>query len=125
MVRILKSMPMVVMKDGVKESSLNRSKQQDLPTPESPISNSLIYRRNVVSVSRNSWKRHMTGPQGQAWPGRTTCRPWTVQRGDDEQMRQAKPSGQEMRSAYQEVVVTIVRHCGRLRAVKRLVEEVR
>jgi hypothetical protein len=33
---------MVVMKDGVNESSLNRSKQHDLPTPESPISSSLI-----------------------------------------------------------------------------------
>jgi len=29
-------MPIVVMKDGVKESSLNRSKQHDLPTPLSP-----------------------------------------------------------------------------------------
>lgn len=42
-VRILKSIPMVVMKEGVNESSLKRSKQHDLPTPESPISNSLIY----------------------------------------------------------------------------------
>lgn len=42
MVRILKSMPMVVMKLGVNESSLNRSRQQDFPTPESPISSSLI-----------------------------------------------------------------------------------
>jgi len=41
-VRILKSMPMVVMNEGVKESSLNRRRQHDLPTPESPISNSLI-----------------------------------------------------------------------------------
>lgn len=36
-------MPMVVIKEGVKESSLNRSRQHDLPTPESPINNSLIY----------------------------------------------------------------------------------
>lgn len=38
MVRILKSIPMVVMKDGVKESSEKRSNRQDLPTPmrESP-----------------------------------------------------------------------------------------
>ena len=36
-------MPMVVMKEGVNESSLNRSKQHDLPTPESPIKSSLIY----------------------------------------------------------------------------------
>ena len=41
-VRILKSMPMVVMKDGVNESSLNRRRQHDFPTPESPISSSLI-----------------------------------------------------------------------------------
>jgi hypothetical protein len=31
-----------VMNDGVNESSLNRKRQHDLPTPESPISNSLI-----------------------------------------------------------------------------------
>ncbi len=42
MVRILKSMPMVVMKEGVKESSLKRSRQQDFPTPESPIRRSFI-----------------------------------------------------------------------------------
>ena len=35
-------MPMVVMKDGVNESSLKRSRQHDLPTPESPIRRSLI-----------------------------------------------------------------------------------
>jgi hypothetical protein len=34
---------MVVMNDGVKESSLKRNRQHDLPTPESPINNSLIY----------------------------------------------------------------------------------
>ena len=43
-VLILKSMPMVVMNDGVNESSLKRSRQQDLPTPESPIRSSLICR---------------------------------------------------------------------------------
>jgi hypothetical protein len=42
-VLILKSMPIVVMKDGVKESSLNRNRQHDLPTPESPMRRSLIY----------------------------------------------------------------------------------
>lgn len=42
MVLILKSMPIVVMKDGVKESSLKRSRQHDLPTPESPMRSSLI-----------------------------------------------------------------------------------
>jgi hypothetical protein len=41
-VLILKSMPIVVMKLGVKESSLNRNRQHDLPTPESPIRSSLI-----------------------------------------------------------------------------------
>lgn len=50
--RILKSIPIVVMKDGVKESSLNRSRQHDLPTPESPISSSLIYRARAGSVSK-------------------------------------------------------------------------
>lgn len=35
-------MPMVVMKEGVKESSLKRSRQHDLPTPLSPMSRSLI-----------------------------------------------------------------------------------
>jgi hypothetical protein len=33
MVRILKSMPMVVMKLGVHASSQNRSSRHDLPTP--------------------------------------------------------------------------------------------
>jgi len=33
MVRILKSMPMVVMNEGVNESSLKRSRQHDFPTP--------------------------------------------------------------------------------------------
>jgi hypothetical protein len=37
------------MKDGVKESSLNRSKQHDFPTPESPISRSLICRMLATS----------------------------------------------------------------------------
>lgn len=45
MVLILKSMPMVVMKEGVKESSLKRSRQHDLPTPESPMRRSLIWGR--------------------------------------------------------------------------------
>lgn len=35
-------MPMVVIKEGVKESSLKRSRQHDLPTPESPMRRSLI-----------------------------------------------------------------------------------
>ena len=47
-------MPMVVMKEGVKESSEKRSKQQDLPTPESPMSSSLIceYEPHVSHVFR-------------------------------------------------------------------------
>lgn len=43
MVRILKSMPIVVMNEGVKLSSENRSRQHDFPTPESPIRSSFIY----------------------------------------------------------------------------------
>jgi hypothetical protein len=43
MVRILKSMPIVVIKEGVKESSEKRSRQQDFPTPESPMRRSLIW----------------------------------------------------------------------------------
>lgn len=35
-------MPMVVMKLGVNESSLNLRRQHDLPTPESPIKRSFI-----------------------------------------------------------------------------------
>lgn len=45
-------MPMVVMNEGVKESSLKRSRQQDLPTPESPMRRSLICAR---SVSGGMW----------------------------------------------------------------------
>jgi len=37
----------VVMKDGVNESSLKRSRQHDLPTPESPMRRSLICRQPV------------------------------------------------------------------------------
>ena len=48
--RILKSMPMVVMNEGVNESSLKRSRQHDLPTPESPMRSSLIYAGENVSV---------------------------------------------------------------------------
>lgn len=34
MVRILKSIPIVVIKDGVQASSQNLSSKQDFPTPE-------------------------------------------------------------------------------------------
>jgi hypothetical protein len=54
MVRILKSMPIVVMKDGVKESSLKRSKQHDLPTPESPIKRSLIWGEGLARTSEGN-----------------------------------------------------------------------
>jgi hypothetical protein len=55
-VRILKSMPMVVMKEGVNESSLNRSRQHDFPTPESPIKSSLICGDGlVVSRHKDAW----------------------------------------------------------------------
>lgn len=47
-------MPMVVMNDGVKESSLKRSRQQDLPTPESPMRRSLICAR-FVSGGKREW----------------------------------------------------------------------
>ena len=36
MVRILKSMPIVVMKEGVHASSQNLSRRQDFPTPVGP-----------------------------------------------------------------------------------------
>ena len=45
MVLILKSMPIVVINDGVKLSSEKRSRQHDFPTPESPIRSSFIYMR--------------------------------------------------------------------------------
>ena len=62
MVLILKSIPMVVIKDGVNESSLNRNRQQDLPTPESPIKRSLICAGgNKAHVSRLPAKQ--TGDQ--------------------------------------------------------------
>jgi len=41
---------MVVMNEGVKESSEKRSRQQDLPTPESPMSRSLIYDRSRIRM---------------------------------------------------------------------------
>jgi hypothetical protein len=42
-------MPIVVMNEGVNASSLKRSRQQDLPTPESPMSRSLTWRGGEVS----------------------------------------------------------------------------
>lgn len=55
--RILKSMPMVVMKEGVKLSSLNRSRQHDLPTPESPIKSSLICLDWLEGEDLEQWTR--------------------------------------------------------------------
>jgi hypothetical protein len=49
---------MVVIKDGVNESSLNRNRQQDFPTPESPIRSSLICADgNKTHVSRLATKQ--------------------------------------------------------------------
>lgn len=45
--RILKSMPMVVMKEGVKESSEKRNSKQDFPTP----SNSVGHNRKGLPLS--------------------------------------------------------------------------
>jgi len=61
MVRILKSIPMVVMNEGVKESSLNRSRQHDLPTPESPMRSSLICGGQGQSGGRSRVERMTTG----------------------------------------------------------------
>lgn len=43
---------MVVMKEGVKESSLKRRRQHDLPTPESPIRSNFIFQRFMISDGR-------------------------------------------------------------------------
>jgi hypothetical protein len=69
-VLILKSMPMVVMKEGVKESSLKRSKQHDFPTPESPISRSLICSGLLASCVYSLFRRRdrICGP-----PWRSRC----------------------------------------------------
>lgn len=73
MVRILKSMPMVVMKEGVKESSLNRSRQHDFPTPESPMRRSLIWQARMAESQchrRNcGGETGRQGPQGSQHPG--------------------------------------------------------
>lgn len=63
-VRILKSMPMVVMKDGVKESSLKRSRQHDFPTPESPMRSSLIC--GPQRCKSQSWERQQVDRLGGA-----------------------------------------------------------
>lgn len=52
---------MVVMKDGVNESSEKRKRQQDLPTPESPIRRSLIYDAVLVYA--------IVASHGQNWGG--------------------------------------------------------
>lgn len=51
-VLILKSMPMVVIKDGVKESSEKRKRRQDFPTPESPISSLSVTLNSSYSLIR-------------------------------------------------------------------------
>ena len=55
---------MVVMKDGVKESSLNRRRQQDFPTPESPMRRSLIcakmdYVSGMWDVGEVEWRERV------------------------------------------------------------------
>jgi hypothetical protein len=45
-------MPMVVMNEGVKLSSLNRRRQQDFPTPESPMRRSFICQSKSAGVAR-------------------------------------------------------------------------
>jgi hypothetical protein len=58
-----------VMNEGVKLSSLNRSRQHDLPTPESPIRRSLICREGVVLEEGLKW----VGSGGKVgWGGRRT-----------------------------------------------------
>lgn len=47
MVRILKSIPMVVMKLGVQASSQNRRRRHDLPTPEDLV-DSKVARKEVM-----------------------------------------------------------------------------
>ena len=56
-------MPMVVMNEGVNESSLNRSKQHDLPTPLSPMRRSLIYDIRISWDGRDSAIRDGIGQE--------------------------------------------------------------
>lgn len=53
-------MPMVVIKDGVKLFSENCSRQQDLPTPESPIKRSFICVSRVSTAAGHVLKRQGT-----------------------------------------------------------------
>ena len=53
---------MVVMKEGVKESSLKRRRQHDLPTPESPINSSLICNDHVSAGASYETQRSPVGP---------------------------------------------------------------
>ena len=54
-------MPIVVMKEGVKESSLKRRRQHDFPTPESPIRRSLICVGGGYVSARTGWLGCWTG----------------------------------------------------------------
>jgi hypothetical protein len=85
-------MPMVVMKDGVNESSLKRSKQHDLPTPESPMRRSLIF-REVSSV---------------------LCKG----RGCRKSARRASAQVEAQRQAYKEIVIPGASHVWYMTAVK-------
>lgn len=86
-VRILKSMPMVVMNDGVKESSLKRSRQHDFPTPESPMSRSFIYTWTAPSQLAHHCGH---GPESSPLLHRRYCRAPTARRRGDQDGRTKK-----------------------------------
>jgi hypothetical protein len=113
MVRILKSMPMVVMNEGVKLSSLNRSRQHDLPTPESPIRRSLICRGScvreekleVVDVVREShscgfglpWRGQSVGESDSGWRYKGRRRQWEGKSESDGISADGEFTGQDSR----------------------------
>lgn len=82
-------MPMVVMKLGVNESSLNLRRQHDLPTPESPIKRSFIctMETHVSPVPSFRYGEWMKGGGGRRGEG-----------------------GRSGGGAYQEVIVPISGH---------------
>lgn len=83
-------MPMVVMKLGVNESSLNLRRQHDLPTPESPIKRSFICTMEAQVNVDPSLRYLGMGERGG---------------GGREERREEKRGG-----AYQEVIVPISGH---------------
>lgn len=68
-------MPMVVMKLGVNESSLNLRRQHDLPTPESPIKRSFICTMEThvspfqAPDTESGWKEEGGGEGGRSGGG--------------------------------------------------------